>query len=1316
MQSPGAIGVHHRKKDFYSQDAPIPSIQRFFKKGAAEVVSPVEGEGSSSSSSSTSDSDSDSDVGATQRATSPLPAQEAVLSNDHRAAGKGADLSLASSGKRERKRLSRIFSPKARTNEEQRGLEDAAAREVEAKQQPATLTAKPSRRSRRPRLVHDPVTGQKTWIRDVGGKEYSRAMRALDEVYAAQAKDGGSKRARNAIFGRSQNVMTMPFPPEAPLPAKIREIHPMVIPLFAAWGVATILGILPAVVSVGLNAWLAWWVWKAIREGAEDRRWQRERARADNARGRPTVGQEGRERDFSDGFNPDGTTEGAEWLNGIVEGLWEVMNPELFSSLGSTLEDVMQASIPGFIHAVKVVDLGQGSTPLRLTGLRILSDEDAEDLCRASQQELAKSRSSEEKVGGEEADGKDEVQRSENSAASSKDGETQARATPPKPGKAPSDEVAGTSFINVELGFIYRARPSVKDLSSKTRNAHLEIKFWIGARKVYTIPLPVWVEIKGLAGRIRARIQMTPEPPFVKNVTFTFCGLPRVGVEVVPMRINTSNLPFLSSFIQSSIDAAISEYVAPSSLTMDVGELLMGDNIKREVNALGVLVVCIHSAKGLSKQDVRGSSDPYCTLGFAGKVQYATRVALDELSPRWEERHVMTVSQEALRSRERVSITVWDADRFSSDDVIGRAEVDLVELLKRPGKLFRRSDVLIGPNQEKRNGETVEWSVGFFSKAPNTRRMTAGRGKEERPVEEAVGDEAGEQVEEGRRLSTATVTEGDTLGGIPMPHEDGRQTRNQETAVQFEPPDPSLPSGILSLQIHQIANLDCTDRSTGPLRRRRANAPGQEVDSVENEEESSSSPSPYVTIIINDETVFRSRTKALNSNPFFNAGTERFIRDWRRTLIMFVVYDFRLRENDAILGIVPINLNVTLRETSQVTQFFPLSGGVGHGRIRLSILFRPILGMSRVKEKLGWNIGTVRLLTSPVACDFVASTRFTAQDLHGTSLRARTLSGNQKVPAHRCRYTDATEREAVEWRIEENEFPFRVPARRRYAAPYMLEFRSVNALGQRRVVAMCIVWMQDLADDDVTEERLPIYRSRPGHDFHRLRQNYHHYRHEDEAEQLGVEKVGYLRVRMQFKSGLGEVHMHIEDHKDAKAVMQAWQCCVAAGTRDKKGDFAKSRLNAQGYLEQEQAEVNMGQEVSDGDSSSSSSLSSSTEDEGDPMERKTKLETVESENVARASFASSISSATTTTTTESGTSRDRHGDAEGVPPSPGLKDKVKRWREEKRELHRQHRSLKQFKAVRTAGWLGSSAKAGGEALVRKMSVQDRKCGIVETEL
>ena len=67
--------------------------------------------------------------------------------------------------------------------------------------------------------------------------------------------------------------------------------------------------------------------------------------------------------------------------------------------------------------------------------------------------------------------------------------------------------------------------------------------------------------------------------------------------------------------------AAASMYVAPKSMTLDMGKLLQGDDVQKDVEALGILWIRIHKASGLSKQDRRGSkgggSDPYITVSFS---------------------------------------------------------------------------------------------------------------------------------------------------------------------------------------------------------------------------------------------------------------------------------------------------------------------------------------------------------------------------------------------------------------------------------------------------------------------------------------------------------------------------------------------------------------------------------------------------------------------------------------------------------------------------------------------------------------------------
>lgn len=36
------------------------------------------------------------------------------------------------------------------------------------------------------------------------------------------------------------------------------------------------------------------------------------------------------------------------------------------------------------------------------------------------------------------------------------------------------------------------------------------------------IPIPIWIQVEGIVGTVRLRIQFIPEPPFVRNVRRLF--------------------------------------------------------------------------------------------------------------------------------------------------------------------------------------------------------------------------------------------------------------------------------------------------------------------------------------------------------------------------------------------------------------------------------------------------------------------------------------------------------------------------------------------------------------------------------------------------------------------------------------------------------------------------------------------------------------------------------------------------------------------------------------------------------------------------
>lgn len=187
------------------------------------------------------------------------------------------------------------------------------------------------------------------------------------------------------------------------------------------------------------------------------------------------------------------------------------------------------------------------------------------------------------------------------------------------------------------------------------------------------------------------------------------------------------NLPIISSFVQKSVDAALAEYVAPKSLTIDLKDMLVGDDFKKDTRSCGMIMVKIKSAKGIKESDTsitkfgRGSSDPYVAVGWAkfGKPIWSTRVIVNELEPVWEETAFLLIGPEELNARERLQIQLWDSDRGSTDDDLGSIEVDLRELMgssRSNAKIWDRHDGLQALQGGGKMPGTLDWSVGYYGK------------------------------------------------------------------------------------------------------------------------------------------------------------------------------------------------------------------------------------------------------------------------------------------------------------------------------------------------------------------------------------------------------------------------------------------------------------------------------------------------------------------------------------------------------------------------------------------------------------------------
>jgi len=490
--------------------------------------------------------------------------------------------------------------------------------------------------------------------------------------------------------------------------------------------------------------------------------------------------------------------ESVEWMNTFLGVMWGLIDPDMFSAVADTLEDVMQASVPGIIENVRVAEINQGNNPFRILSLRALPDGHVQEL-------------------------KDDIHRQNEKT---KD-----------PQELAADEEGG-DYYNLECSFAYHALPTGSGASSKAKNMHMQLVFYLGIKGLFGVPLPIFVELQGLVGTVRIRLQMSPEPPYLKALTFTLMGVPKVQAGCIPMMktgINLLNLPLISNFVNYAIAAAANEYVAPKSMTLDMGKMLQGDDIQKDTEAMGILWIRIHRATGLSKQDRRGSdgggSDPYITVSFSkyGKPMYCTRVIQDDLNPVWEETCALLVTPDLIKADEQLSMELWDSDRSTSDDIVGKVELSMQKMIQHPGKMYPQVSELRGMDPEKSMPGKLHWEVGYFGK-PQFRPALKTSGKDVNLPD---------QLKDKKELQ-------DDKGTLDNADED---------AVVHTPPDPLWPSGVCSVIVHQIVNLELQNiKGSDGKRKGREFEPAQESGESK-DEESKTLPSSYCTILFNDELV-----------------------------------------------------------------------------------------------------------------------------------------------------------------------------------------------------------------------------------------------------------------------------------------------------------------------------------------------------------------------------------------------------------------------------------------------------------------------------
>jgi hypothetical protein len=261
------------------------------------------------------------------------------------------------------------------------------------------------------------------------------------------------------------------------------------------------------------------------------------------------------------------------------------------------------------------------------------------------------------------------------------------------------------------------------------------------------------------------------------------------------------------------------------------------------------------------------------------------------------------------------------------------------------------------------------------------------------------------------------------------------------------------------------------------------------------------------------------------------------MRDWRSGIVTVTVRDQRNREHDPILGVVPLRLSDILTTSSQVTRWYPLDGGIGFGRIRISLLFRSV--ETRLPPNmLGWDVGTFEFIS-----DRIVATGWTSN----TKLKLRTGGSTGKIPRTHCHSNEAGDGVYFDVSTEANNH-VRLPVKYRYRSPVIFEF---HVTGKRGAAAYASIWLQNFVDNEETAIDIPIWTTKNGS---RLVQNYVTEENAKAFIDTGLEdlqEVGRLQFRGRFKAGMDESHREYIVDNDTRETYETFEACLTEGVRQR---------------------------------------------------------------------------------------------------------------------------------------------------------------------
>jgi hypothetical protein len=465
------------------------------------------------------------------------------------------------------------------------------------------------------------------------------------------------------------------------------------------------------------------------------------------------------------------------------------------------------------------------------------------------------------------------------------------------------------------------------------------------------------------------------------------------------------------------------------------------------------------------------------------------------------------------------------------------------------------------------------------------------------------------------------------------------------SVIVSAPPSKDSVSGILSIQIHNITGLE--------LQKLQKQDKGDGGDDEEEAEQSDDMPDSYCTIILNHKKIFKTRTKPKNSKPFFNAGTERFIRDWRDTEVIVSVRDAREREDDPLIGLVYLPLSKIFSERSQVVDYYSLSGGIGFGKVRISLVWRSV-ELRLPRHISGWDYGTLQI-KGPVKPKDGLDNGLTSH-----RIKIRTNTGRVKL------YPDDG---VWKGKAKESEELF-LAVRKRYSSAMIVEFRS-SSLGPDKTLAFAILWLHELEDEEDETKCLKVWKGNKG--SFRKAQTCCEFDGSGEKDEL----LGEIELTVRFWRGLSGYHKRFaaqSKNKDMRDVMECLDTITdeGLGEDDEGSDDEDDTSDDEIYEDDSEDTRRKKLRMHTNDDSTPSSSDDGGDDDNSSTSSKVK-------NIFR-NPVDGLTEATTSVLAPG------HNDPDDG--SRGMRSKMRDYKDHHKQLHRKHRGIMQWRAAREANHLG----------------------------